>query len=119
MMSSRMSRRPKGQRGSAALEFLGALPLLLLAALMGWQLLLVTFTATAAENAARAASRANGTGGDGEDKGMDALPSWLRDEASVAMSGDKADVTVTVPIVFPGVSTDAWTVTRSAEIPSG
>jgi TadE-like protein len=114
-----VSRRGRGQHGSAALEFLGALPILLLAALMAWQLLLVTFTATAAENAARAASRANGTGGDGEDQGMDALPSWLRDEASVAMSGDQADVTVTVPIVFPGISTDAWTVTRSAEIPSG
>jgi hypothetical protein len=107
------------QRGSTALEFLGILPLLLLAALMAWQLLLVTFTATAAENAARAASRANGVGSDPEDTGMDALPSWLRGDADIDMSGDTADVTVTVPIVFPGIDTQAWTVTRTADIPSG
>ena len=113
-----MSRRT--QRGSASLEFLGALPLILLAALAGIQLLLTTTTVTAAQNAARAGSRAAGLGATApaaKGAALDALPSWLRGDARFTLQGTKATVVLEVPLVLPGLSTSALTVSRRAELP--
>jgi TadE-like protein len=110
--------RPSDERGSASLEFTGLLPYLLLAALFAWQLLLATFTVTAAENAARTGSRAESLGRDGIEAAQDALPDWLRDDAFARAEGTLVRVTIEVPIVFPGLSVDDMTVSRTAEFPS-
>ena len=106
-------------RGSASTELLGFLPLLLIAMLAAWQLLLVAFTAVAAENAARTASRVEARGGQGEVAALRSLPSWLSDGATATMDGTKATVGVEVPIIFPGFTTDVIDVERTAELPSG
>ena len=111
-------RRLRGERGAASVELLGLLPYLLLAALMGWQLLLLTYSVTNASNAARTGSRTEGLGGEGEKAAVRALASPLRKHADVKVDGEKASVRVRVPIVFPGFSSDEFTVKRSAELPA-
>jgi hypothetical protein len=106
-------------RGSASTELLGILPFLLLAALAAWQILLVAFTVTSAENAARAGSRAATRGQDGEEAALEALSSWLRDDADASLSGTRATVRIEVPILLPGLSNRDISVSRSAELPSG
>jgi len=109
-----MTRR--SQRGSASVELLGMLPLLLIAALAAWQLLLVACTVTATQDAARTGSRAAGLGGNGAAAAVGALPAWLRSGAT-ASGGPRVDLRVRVPIVLPGLTNDALTVRRSAELP--
>lgn len=107
----------RGQRGSASVELIGFFPLLGLAALGAWQVLLFAFTATAAENAARTGSRVEGRGGQGEKAALEAMSSWLRDGADARFEGTKGTVVVRVPIIFPPMRSDRWTVTESAELP--
>jgi hypothetical protein len=106
------------ERGSASVELIGFLPYLFLAVLFGWQILLSAFTAVNAENAARNGSRVEGRGGDGTAAAMESLAPWLRDNATASIEGERASVTVNIPIVFPAFTNDALTVTRSATLPS-
>lgn len=113
-----MTRR--SQRGSASVEFLGALPLLLVAALAALQLLVTTATVTATQTAARAGSRTAGLGaspGTARAAARDALPGWLRDGSVVSLDGTAARVVVELPVILPGLSSRALTVTRRAELP--
>jgi hypothetical protein len=107
----------RGQRGSASVELIGFLPLLGLAALGAWQVLLFAFTATAAENAARTGSRVEGQSGEGEKAAKESMSSWLRDGADASFEGTRGTVVVQVPIVFPPMRSDRWTVTETAELP--
>ena len=109
-----MSRR---ERGSTAVELAGMLPMLLLISLFAWQALMVAFTVTAAENAARSGSRAEGRGDDGREIALESLPTWLRGDAEVTVDGELVEVRIPVPIVLPGVSWGGATVARSAELP--
>jgi hypothetical protein len=118
MSAGRIGRRAP-DAGSASMELLGILPFLLLAALVAWQILLVAFTVTSAENAARAGSRAATRGQDGEEAAIEALSPWLRDDASASLSGTRATVHIEVPILFPGLTNEDVNVSRSAELPSG
>ena len=113
-----MRRALGAERGTVSVELLGVLPYLLLAALMAWQILLITSTVTSASNAARSGSRTEGRGGDGEKAAIRALSPGLRDGAKVKVEDERAAVRVRVPIVFPGLSTDAFTVRRTAELPA-
>jgi hypothetical protein len=81
-----------------------------------WQIIMFTFTATSAENAARLASRVESLGGDGEDAALEALSSWLRDGASVDIDEVAVTVAVEVPIVVPFLSSDNVALTRTAEL---
>ena len=90
---------------------------LLLAALLIWQLLLVTWTFNQASNAARTASRVDGRGGSGTKAGKAALSPGLRDHAKVTMSGEKATVKVRIPIVIPGLDSHDLLATKTAELP--
>lgn len=105
------------ERGSASVELMGMMPLLLLAAFAGWQILLVAFTATSAENAARTASRAESRGEGGEQAGREAVSTWLRDGTTVEVDGTKATVRIRVPIVVPLISSDQLAVSGTAEMP--
>jgi hypothetical protein len=104
-------------RGSPSVELVGVLPLLIVAALAAWQLALVAFVATQAENAARAASRAQVVDGNGYEAGIDALPAYLRDGATAEIVGTKSTVRVAIPLVMPGMRSDSFAVTRTAELP--
>jgi pilus assembly protein CpaE len=115
-----MSRRgtgARGESGQASVELIGMLPFLVLTALLIWQLLLVGYAATSAENAARAASRVESRGGDGEKAARRVVGSPLRDGIETRIEGTKARVRVRVPLLVPGLSDDAITVTRDAELP--
>lgn len=113
----RALRRLRCERGSSAVEVAGFMPLLMLAAFAGWQILLVAFTATAAENAARTASRAESKGESGQEAALDSVSSWLRDGTKAKIDGTKTTVTISVPIVVPLFSTDALSVSGEAEMP--
>ncbi len=113
-----MRERARDATGSIAVELMGILPLLLLAALAAWQILLAGFVATSAQNAARTASRVEGLGGDGERAGLESLSPWLRDGATADLEDTRATVTILVPVIVPGFTTDAFRITRTAELPS-
>ena len=111
-------------RGSASIEFLGFLPVLLLVALAGVQLGLVAFVGSQAGTAARAAARTEArqaTQGQGHDAGVASVSGWLRqDVRAVDIGGDgtavTATVTISVPSVLPGIQL-LGPVTRSATMP--
>lgn len=115
-------RRPR-DRGSASLEFLGMLPILLLVALAGVQLGLAAYTAAQAGTAARAAARMAALHGppvSGSVAGTEAVSSWLQDGTQIATTGDTGDsvqatATVEIPSVLPGLSPGS--VTRTATMP--
>ncbi len=106
---------PRPDRGSAAIEYLGFLPVLLLVALAGVQLGLVAYTATEAGTAARAAARA-----DDPAAAAASVSGWLHPRTSLDERGDAvtATVTIKVPSVLPGISI-VDPVTRSATMPRG
>jgi TadE-like protein len=107
----------RGESGQASIEFVGILMWLLLAGVLIWQLLLVTWSFTQASNAARTASRVDARGGDPVKAGRNALNPGLRKHAKVEMAGEKATVRVRIPIILPGLDTDELRATRSAELP--
>lgn len=90
-------------RGQAALEYVGVITLLLVAALAAIQLGIAAYTVqqagTAARAAARTASYRNATTG-ADAAGRAALSDWLSGGASfgVAESTDEVTVTATVPV---------------------
>jgi hypothetical protein len=109
-------RRRAADRGSASIEFLGFLPILLLVALAGVQLGLVAYVGTQAGTAARTAART-----DDPAAGTAAVSGWLRGggtHVAVSDGGDavQATATIAIPSVFPGVSLFG-PVTRSATMP--
>jgi hypothetical protein len=93
------------------------LPLLLVTALLVWQLLLAGYTVVSAENAARTASRVDAQGGDPEKAAKASLSYGLDRGVKVKMEDEKATVRVRMPIVAPGLGSDGLTATRSAELP--
>jgi pilus assembly protein CpaE len=130
-MSARRSRRWRGEDGQATVEFAAMLPYLLFAAILAWQVLLTTSAVNAAENAARAGSRAAGLGLDAEEHAIDALPGWLRPDARAergpgpGCSDDNPPITSTrvvvcapVPILFPGFDVGTFAFRRDAEFPA-
>ncbi|MFE2425328.1 TadE/TadG family type IV pilus assembly protein [Streptomyces sp. NPDC059373] len=118
------ARKPNNRqdKGSASLEFLGVLPILLLIALAGIQLGLVAYTASQAGTAARAAARMQAKYNppvSGVTAGNNAVSDWLNPDIAISNpTGDsvKATATIPVPSVIPGV-TIFGPVSRSATMP--
>lgn len=113
------ARRPsgRGERGQASVELIGMLPFLVLAALLVWQLLLVGYAATSAENAARAASRVEVRGGDGRKAAERVVAAPLREGIRTELDGGRAVVRVRVPLIVPGLTRDDVALSRDAELP--
>ncbi len=107
----------RGERGQASVELIGMLPFLVLAALLVWQLLLVGYAATSAENAARAASRVEARGGDGKKAAERVVGSPLRKDIRTELDGERAVVRVRVPLIVPGITREDVAITRDAELP--
>jgi hypothetical protein len=115
-MTARRPRR-RGQRGSASVELLGYMPILMLLLVAAVQLFLGAFTAASAENAARAGARAASKGGPGDLVAMQALQPGLRREADAHQAGETMVVSVRVPVVLPPLRGHAPTITRRATMP--
>ncbi|WP_411073696.1 TadE/TadG family type IV pilus assembly protein [Streptomyces sp. cmx-4-7] len=114
----------KDDRGQAALEFLGWLPVLLLVGLLAVQLGLGAFAAQQAGTAARAAARVvSDPDADmgAQQAAKEAVSDWLagRTDAQKNDWGDGVTVTVTVevPSLIPGFD-DFGTAEKSATMPA-
>lgn len=117
-MTAGPGRAGRDQRGSASLELVAMVPYLLLAAAFGWQLLLTAYVTTSATNAARTGARSGSLGGDPVAAAMAAIPDPLRGDTTVVMTGPSAvRVDVEVPVLFPGLTTDRFTIDREATFP--
>ncbi|MGV9856434.1 TadE/TadG family type IV pilus assembly protein, partial [Streptomyces sp. NPDC003442] len=117
------SRRGRGDAGSASIEFLGFLPILILVALAAVQLGIAAYAAQQAGTAARAAAR---TASLDEPRtspqaaGKAAISGWLADGASIGSGGcgggeAQATATVEIPSVIPGF--DFGSAEKSATMP--
>ena len=105
------------ERGQASTELLGMLWWMLLCARIVWQLLLAAWSVDQAANAARTASRVEARGGDAEKAARWAVSEGLRKGLEVEVSGERAEVSVRIPIVVPGLGDDRLRATRSAILP--
>ncbi|MEU5398613.1 TadE family protein [Streptomyces sp. NPDC005963] len=96
-------------RGQAAVEFTGTIPIILITIVLMWQAALTGYTFALAGNAADEAVRAGVVGGDGacQAAGQAHLPAaWQGPGFSCGESGEhyRATVALDVPLLFPGVS---------------
>lgn len=113
-----MTRQRTNQEGSATLELVAYLPFVVLAALVAGQLYVAAWTATHTTVAARAAARADSLGREPTSAAGDALPRSLRDDLQVvSRDGSGWRVTVKIPLLLSGLSTDELTVRRFAAFP--
>ena len=106
------------ERGQASTELMGMVWWLFLIALLVWQLLLAAWAVDQAANAARTASRVEARDGNADKAAHWAVSNGLRKGMKVTIDGDKATVSVRVPIVFPGLGDDRLRIERSATLPS-
>jgi hypothetical protein len=114
-----MRRRLRDERGQASAEFLGMVFWLMLAAVFCWQLFLGAWTANQATNAARTASRVAARDGDPEKAARNAVSAPLRGGFhDFEEAGEKATVRLKIPIIFPGLTAEGFSITRSATLPS-
>jgi hypothetical protein len=90
-------RRFRCQRGQSTVEFVGTLPLILIAGLVAWQLVLVGHVAWDAAHAARSGARARVVGRDPAAAARSALPPPLRRGTRV-VAGARGVVRVSVPV---------------------
>ena len=89
------------QSGQASVEFVAAIPAVVLVCLIGWQLLLAGQTAWLSANAARVAARAAAVGGDSEAAARSALPRSLARGLKVSDAGaGRVKVSVPVPLLL-------------------
>lgn len=113
----------RGDDGAMSAEFISILPIVMFVAAIGWQLLVVFGAGTATATAARNGSRSLSTAEDPHAVVERSLPGWLRDDHEVRVipipgtERVRVEVEVKVPILFPGITADAFQVTRSAELP--
>ncbi|CAL9453561.1 MULTISPECIES: TadE/TadG family type IV pilus assembly protein [Streptomyces] len=115
---------PYRDRGQVTVEFLGMTPTILVTLVVLWQLVLVGYTFTLAGNAADEAARAGTAASPGARQG--ACQAAGTDKLSGAWAGGAtvtcatgggmvtADVTVRVPILFPGTLSFPFDVTGHA-----
>jgi hypothetical protein len=95
-----MSLHQHGERGQASVELLGAVPAALLAALVGWQLVLAGHTLWLTAQAARTAARAEAVGRSPTGAARSALPRSLERGLDVSRRhGGGVTVHVRVPLV--------------------
>lgn len=93
-------RRLRRDTGQAAVELLGALPVLLLLGLAVGQLLAVGYAAVLAGNAAEAGALALAARADAEASVRKALPGWSRAHAAVRVDGGRVTVRLRPPALL-------------------
>ncbi|HEX5909286.1 MAG TPA: hypothetical protein VFY44_02260 [Thermoleophilaceae bacterium] len=99
-----MSRREASEHGQASIELLAALPFVLLAGAVAWQLALAGWTAWMSAHAARVAARADAVGRPPGPAARSALPAPLRPGLRVRRrASGGVEVRVRVPALPAGV----------------
>ena len=88
----------RSERGQATVELVAAIPALVLACAIAWELVLAGHAAWVAAHAARAGARAVAVGRDGGA----AARSVARDAAVSSLGGGRVRVRVPVPLLVPG-----------------
>ena len=92
------------ERGQADVEFLGALPALLVVALIALQLLAVGYASVLAGGAAEAGALALAAGADPRAGAREALPGWSRARAEVAVSGGRVVIRLRPPALLDALA---------------
>jgi hypothetical protein len=85
------------ERGQASVELVGAVPALLLLALVAFQLLAVGYSAVLAGDAAEAGALALAAGSDAQGAARAAVPGWSRARMTVSVSGGSVRVAMRPP----------------------
>jgi hypothetical protein len=94
----------RGERGQAAVELIGALPVLLALGMALAQLLAVGYAAVLAGNAAEAGALALAARADAEASVRRALPGWSRAGAIVRVGGGQVTVRLRPPSLLNALS---------------
>jgi len=112
-MTRHALRQPRDERGTAAIELLGALPVVVVVVLVVLQVIAFAYTANAADQAVRDGARARSLGQPVEPAIDRSLPGSL-DASSITYPSDGVRIVVRVPriAIFP-----TMTVTREAAFP--
>lgn len=92
--------RVRDESGQATVEFVAAVPALLLAALIALQLLAAGYALTLADGAAEAGALARAEGGSAVEAARAALPGWATDDVSVFVQGGEVSVRLRPPSPF-------------------
>ena len=103
------------ERGQAAVELLGALPLVLAVAIAAAQLLALGYSSVLAGNAAEAGALALAGGGDARAAARDALPGWSRARARFSVEDGNVRVRLRPPTLV-GALTGEFEVTGRAAV---
>lgn len=103
------------ERGQAAVELIGALPVLLALALVVGQVLAVGYSAVLAGNAAEAGALAVAARADPEASARNALPGWSRAGADVGVKAGRVTVRLRPPSLLATVS-DRFEVVSTASV---
>jgi hypothetical protein len=101
------------QDGQATVELVAALPALLLAGLIGLQLLCAGYSLTLADGAAEAGALALAAGQPAKQAARGALPGWAEERVEVAVEGRRVTVRLRPPSPLPAIS-ERIAVTSSA-----
>lgn len=90
--------------GQATVELIGALPALLLAAMIGLQLLSAGYSLTLADGAAEAGALALAAGEPAKRAARAALPGWAAERVEVSVEGRRVTVRLTPPSPLPAIA---------------
>jgi hypothetical protein len=101
------------QAGQATVELVAALPALLLAGYVAFQLLATGYALTLADGAAEAGALALASGRPAAQATRDALPGWAADELEVSIRGGHVTVRLQPPAIADTIA-ERLTVTGSA-----
>jgi hypothetical protein len=113
-------KRLRSEVGQATVELLSATPVLILGALLVWQMCLVGVVLTSAQNAARTGARVLSRNGDpagAADAARQSLRPSFRDGAQFTAAGDTVRVKVNIPLLVPGIELPLG-LTESASMPN-
>ena len=92
------------QAGQAQIELIAGLPMLALAALVAFQLLVVGYAQSLADGAAEAGAIAAADGRDAAAAVRDALPGWAGERIDVDVDGGSIEVELDPPALVPGLA---------------
>ena len=107
----------RGERGQAAVELLGALPLVLAVAIAAAQLFVLGYSHVLAGSAAEAGALALAGGGDARTAARGALPGWSRARAHFSVDGGEVRVRLHPPTLVRALTGEFEVTGRAAVEP--